>query len=139
MGQKICLFIALKRSVLQSWKRNPRQPIVNSYRKKYANPFEIDEGDIALAVPEFLLVNLDNDDDKQNKIDILIEYYFAFWFGWNLKIKDIVLLQIFVFVICTEQNSISTHAKKLPLPNKGPGVRVENLNKHPGKLFGHLC
>ena len=43
------------------------------------NPFEIDKSDIALAVPLFLLVNWDHDDDKQDEMDILIVQYFIFW------------------------------------------------------------
>ena len=96
------------------------------------------ESDTALAAPEFLLVDLDHDDDEQDKIDVLTEYYFAFWFGWNLKEKHIERLQIFVLHICTDENSISAPAKELPLPNKCPEVRVENLNKHPSQLFDHL-
>ena len=73
------------------------------------------------------------------KIDILTDYYFDFWFFWNLKVKNIIRsLQIFVLLIYTEENLISAPAKELPLPNKRPGVRVENLNKHPGQLFNNL-
>lgn len=43
------------------------------------NPFEIDKSDIALAVPLFLLVNSDHDDDKQDEMDILIVQHFIFW------------------------------------------------------------
>ena len=46
--------------------------------KKYVNPFEIDESNIESAAPEFVLVDSDQDDDGQDKTDILTEYYFAF-------------------------------------------------------------
>ena len=47
--------------------------------EKDVNPFEIDKSDIALAVPLFLLVNSDHDDDKQDEMDILIVQHFIFW------------------------------------------------------------
>ena len=51
---------------------------VDPYRTKYVNPFEIDESNIELAASEFLLVDLEQDDDRQDKTDILTGYYFAF-------------------------------------------------------------
>ena len=33
---------------------------------------------------------------------------------------------------------MSNPAKEPLLQNKSPGFRVENLNKHPRKLYGHL-
>ena len=80
----------------------------------------------------FLLVDLDQDDEGQDKTDVLAEYYFAFWFGWSLKVKHIEPLQIFVVVICIEENLISAPAKELLLPNTRPGVREENLTSITG-------
>ena len=44
-------------------------------REKDENPFEVDfvvdDNDIALAAPEFLLVDSDQDDDEHDDIDIL--------------------------------------------------------------------
>ena len=40
-------------------------------QKRYVNSFEIDESDIALAAPEFLLADSDHDDNKQDEIKIL--------------------------------------------------------------------
>ena len=57
---------------MQSWKKKSVKRIVNPYTKRYANPFEIDEGVIALAAPEFLLTDLDHDDNEHDKIEILI-------------------------------------------------------------------
>ena len=138
MGRTLCSFIVLNKITLvklekKSWKNN-----CQSLQKKICKPFEIDESDIALAVSEFPLVDLDYDNDEEDKIEILTEYYFSFWFCWNLKIKHIGSLQIFVLLICTEENLISAPAKELPLPNKRHGIWVENLKKHPRQLFNHL-
>ena len=43
---------------------------VNPCTKRYVNPFEIDESDIVLASPKFLLTDLDHDHNKQDKIEI---------------------------------------------------------------------
>ena len=42
-----------KRSALRGWKPNSGKLIVDPYRKRYVNSFEIDESDIASANPSF--------------------------------------------------------------------------------------
>ena len=44
--------------------KNCVKRIVNPYTKRYVNPSEIDESNIALAAPDFLLTDLDHDDNK---------------------------------------------------------------------------
>ena len=78
MGRTLCSFIVLNKITLvklekKSWKNN-----CQSLQKKICKPFEIDESDIALAVSEFPLVDLDYDNDEEDKIEILTEYYFSF-------------------------------------------------------------
>ena len=69
-----------KRSALRGWKPNSGKLIVDPYKKRYVNSFEIDESDFASATSEFLLVDLNHDDYEQDKNDILTGYYFSFSF-----------------------------------------------------------
>ena len=61
------MLIHCKRSAFQSWIKSVKR-IVNLYAKRYANPFEINESVISLAAPEFLLTDLDHDDNKHDGI-----------------------------------------------------------------------
>ena len=51
--------------------KNYLKRIVNPCTKRYVNPFEIDESDIALAASEFLLTHSDHVDNKQDEFKIL--------------------------------------------------------------------
>ena len=44
---------------------------MNPDRKRYVNPFEIDESDTALSAPKFFFIDLDHDDAEQGEINIL--------------------------------------------------------------------
>ena len=68
-SQTTCSFIA-KDQLCEVDKISVKQ-IVNPYAKRYENPFEIDESDIALAAPDFLLTDSDHDDNKQDEIKTL--------------------------------------------------------------------
>lgn len=68
---------------MQSWKGNPRKPVVNPYTKRYVNLPEIDESNIASAAPE---VYMNHDNDEQDEIFIFSSVLFFFLI--SLKIKD---------------------------------------------------
>ena len=68
-SQTACSFI-VKDQLCEVDKISVKQ-IVNPYAKRYENPFEIDESDIALAAPDFLLTDSDHDDNKQDEIKTL--------------------------------------------------------------------
>ena len=70
MGHRGHAYLLLKISFAKLEKNSVKR-IVNPYKKRYVNPFEIDKSDIAIAAPEFLLTDSDHDHNKQDEIKIL--------------------------------------------------------------------